>query len=681
MKHVANIMRHGADAHGNIAHIDDVERGASCGLSCMSCGRPLVARKGEKNVHSFSHQAEISDKEIRKCHESYAHFFAKNSLVNQGFVYLPECLDRWVINEYYINGINRNLSPNYLSGMPSEPFESLRGFEKVRFDVIGWDVEPFDINNRIRPDAKLKCSRNSIDFHLNVEIVYSHKVDSEKYRKIVDGKINCIEINISSVDFTDLERSILKGINDIENISVINFDDDLSKCFLPPLNLNTLSYFRAIDEYTKLCMEMTAKSGVRLPIDLIHPTFFTNHKGESIYHNNHSGSGDLYKCKGGGNGLLIFENDLGNEVSVSFRREENSKADLVCKKTHSWRRSIGFPDFFSLSGRMRAGHKHNIAEKGAEVREWVLSSAFRELDAYCSALLIKLNALDITQDGVEVKRISLTKATAEINVNFFNYYGEGLVLEFLTGLDISHVLNRRHGSVVSCFESSNKFEEKYVRAVKLIHHIDRSFYNIRKNFDILGCDLDRDHKFFSIKSLVLGLMPSIVKIHPLWQPMTKQPTSDAEKIFQGVRGLTSDAAKILQRVRGIAEKNRKIIEEIRQKSLSQNEKTGACFNASILSCAQTINKFTAANAIIRGGDGEGNGGLLVDGVRNGHCWLEVGVCNDRFIVDITADQFGLPPIIIERVEVMQQLYVPGDQQVVDGHVADMKNQLGIGVDQ
>lgn len=137
---------------------------------------------------------------------------------------------------------------------------------------------------------------------------------------------------------------------------------------------------------------------------------------------------------------------------------------------------------------------------------------------------------------------------------------------------------------------------------------------------------------------------------------------------------TSDAAQILQDVRGLTEKNREIFERIVEQSLLKTEMTGACLYASIL-CAQTINKFTAAKAIIRGGDGEGDGGLLVDGARNGHYWLEVDVCGDRFIVDITADQFGLPPVIIERVEVMQQIYVPGNQKVVDCHVADMNKEL------
>jgi len=143
---------------------------------------------------------------------------------------------------------------------------------------------------------------------------------------------------------------------------------------------------------------------------------------------------------------------------------------------------------------------------------------------------------------------------------------------------------------------------------------------------------------------------------------------------------TPDAALILHEVRGLITKNREIIETILRQSLLSSNTAGACLYASLI-CAQTINKFTAAKAIIRGGDGEGDGGLLVDGVRNGHYWLEVDVCGDRFIVDITADQFGLPPVIIERVEVMQQLYVPGDQMVVDGHVADMKNQIGMVVDQ
>lgn len=507
MKQTTSIMRHGADAYGNIVSIDNVVSGASCGLSCMSCGRPLLARKGEKNVHSFAHQAEITDKEIRKCHESYAHFFAKNSLVTQGFVSLPEGLGRCYINENYLDElkITRGLIPR--ERLPPEPMTPLWGYGKVRFEVIGWAIEPFDVNHRIRPDAKIKCSYKSIDFELNVEIFYSHKVDGDKRKKIVEGNINCVEINISAVDYSRLESSILENINDTDNVSVIHFDDDLARHCLPQVNVDTFSYSRAIEKYTEMCVEMTSREGVYLPVDLIYPTFYKNHKGDHVYHRDHNESGWLYKCKGGGDGLLIFENENGNEVKVSFIREANSSADLVCKKTCSARRGVDFPDFLNLSGRMRAGHKHNIAAKGLELRNWLLDSAFRELEAYCDALLKKLVAFGLTCDGIEVRTISSGVVFAEVSENFISYYGEDLVLQFLLGLDAENSIKKNYGSVLRCFESNYSFKEKWQRAKVLEEHVSKSFYNISTNFDRAGHKIDSNHRFFGIRSIVECLTP------------------------------------------------------------------------------------------------------------------------------------------------------------------------------
>lgn len=131
---------------------------------------------------------------------------------------------------------------------------------------------------------------------------------------------------------------------------------------------------------------------------------------------------------------------------------------------------------------------------------------------------------------------------------------------------------------------------------------------------------------------------------------------------------------MIDEVRGLTEKNRTIFESILEQSMSRTDVTGACLYACII-CDQTINKFTGARAVICGGDGEGDGGIFVDGAARGHYWLEVDIEGHRYIVDITADQFGLPPIIIERVEVMQQIYQAGDQSVVDRHVSEMLAEL------
>lgn len=47
----------------------------------------------------------------------------------------------------------------------------------------------------------------------------------------------------------------------------------------------------------------------------------------------------------------------------------------------------------------------------------------------------------------------------------------------------------------------------------------------------------------------------------------------------------------------------------------------------------------------------------------------------RYIVDITADQFGLPPVIVVDAIEDSLRYRPGLQAAVDAHVNDLRREL------
>lgn len=136
-------------------------------------------------------------------------------------------------------------------------------------------------------------------------------------------------------------------------------------------------------------------------------------------------------------------------------------------------------------------------------------------------------------------------------------------------------------------------------------------------------------------------------------------------------------AEILADVREMTQKNRDLFVELLNQSIQTEDTEGSCLYAAFM-CSTILGKFTQAQITIRGGDGDGDGGLVVDGVAHGHYWLEAEIQGDRFIVDITADQFGLPPVIVERIEVMAQIYIPGDQQVVNDHVLEMMQEIARG---
>ncbi len=77
-------------------------------------------------------------------------------------------------------------------------------------------------------------------------------------------------------------------------------------------------------------------------------------------------------------------------------------------------------------------------------------------------------------------------------------------------------------------------------------------------------------------------------------------------------------------------------------------------------------QFTDFKVLCRGGDGITSGFRASSGELHGHYWLAVKTQTDTFIVDITADQFGYPAIIVEE-EHSSLAYLSGDQENIDEH--------------
>lgn len=74
-----------------IVNVQQVERGLACMCFCFECGEPVVARKGDKNEHHFSH---LSNKESCAIHpESILHKFAKQVIMEEKYLTLPALPD------------------------------------------------------------------------------------------------------------------------------------------------------------------------------------------------------------------------------------------------------------------------------------------------------------------------------------------------------------------------------------------------------------------------------------------------------------------------------------------------------------------------------------------------------------------------------------------------------------
>lgn len=110
-----------------------------------------------------------------------------------------------------------------------------------------------------------------------------------------------------------------------------------------------------------------------------------------------------------------------------------------------------------------------------------------------------------------------------------------------------------------------------------------------------------------------------------------------------------------------------------ESSIKTKQTQGSCIYAcALLKSAYAY--FSDFQVLCRGGDGETSGFRDSSGGLHGHYWLAIKTQTDTFIVDITADQFGYPAIIVEE-EHSSLAYVPGDQENIDEHFESVLQSL------
>ncbi len=109
----------------------------------------------------------------------------------------------------------------------------------------------------------------------------------------------------------------------------------------------------------------------------------------------------------------------------------------------------------------------------------------------------------------------------------------------------------------------------------------------------------------------------------------------------------------LEQIQDVCHGIRSIFEKVLQEALPGSSTAGTCLHASAL-LLQSIQQFSPVRfAYIYGGGepGRAEGLLAHDGQWYGHYWVQ-GACESGipFIADITADQFGLPKVIVASPE-------------------------------
>lgn len=166
-----------------MVHIDSVPNGYNCECICPKCDKPLNARQGKVNEHSFAHKPE--DGFCIGYGEASIHKLAKQLIAEKKCVMFPS---------------GQNIK------------EGLKTFEKVELEK---SIEEFDL----RPD--ILCT-DSEGVKWAIEIFYSNPLDENRKAKYIKAHLNCLEININSISIKqDIEASELKtflfeSVNDRE---------------------------------------------------------------------------------------------------------------------------------------------------------------------------------------------------------------------------------------------------------------------------------------------------------------------------------------------------------------------------------------------------------------------------------------------------------------------------------
>lgn len=93
------------------------------------------------------------------------------------------------------------------------------------------------------------------------------------------------------------------------------------------------------------------------------------------------------------------------------------------------------------------------------------------------------------------------------------------------------------------------------------------------------------------------------------------------------------------------------------------ETRGSCLYASAL-LASMVNRFSAWEARVCGGSW-----CAADGQRQGHYWVQARLNEAQFVLDISADQFGAPEVLVVPILAAQN-WQPDDSVCIDEHLAE-----------
>ncbi len=152
--------------NGKITCISDVDSGLKCGCVCPSCGEPLIAKKGSKVMHHFSH---YSGHNCEYGYETSLHLAAKEIISKAKTIVIPD--------------VFLHFPDSYKKD------ELLCKAKEMQIDKVELEKH----YDGIIPDIVLHKGNKK----LFVEIFVTHRIDEEKLEKLRKANISTIEIDLS----------------------------------------------------------------------------------------------------------------------------------------------------------------------------------------------------------------------------------------------------------------------------------------------------------------------------------------------------------------------------------------------------------------------------------------------------------------------------------------------------
>ena len=183
---MANLkMPYGKDLEENrLYHISQIpieNRGLKCGMNCVGCGSPLVARFRRKSKTFKPHFAHHGSTNCNMTEESLLHIYAKQVIFEEKFIWVPEVeVEHGRFSETVVRAQH----------LPFDTVELEKGYGGFIPDVTGiiQDIPVF------------------------IEILVTHEVDSDKLDKIKKAGVSTIEINLEELPRDSTREEILEAV-------------------------------------------------------------------------------------------------------------------------------------------------------------------------------------------------------------------------------------------------------------------------------------------------------------------------------------------------------------------------------------------------------------------------------------------------------------------------------------